>query len=175
MANNINLNANSLILKHIPSRDEEGVSDILLQAQTIHPNLESIISNGVELSLVANETSDLKYPAIQYAKKSDQLPSDPKIKEKYIRLRRILMEFRSHSKGTLAKFKDKIEHERVLMKNGWEILERLKSDRIVTASGVMYFLHPDEINKHLGISWNDLRTGKTSEKLIYYLRSIKLD
>jgi hypothetical protein len=34
-----------------------------------HPNLESIISNGVKLTFVTNDTSELAYPAIQYAEK----------------------------------------------------------------------------------------------------------
>lgn len=175
LANNIVLNASSLVVKHVQSKEKELTPDILLQAQTIRSNLESIISNGVTLILAANETNELAFPAIQYAEKRAQLPTDPKIKEKYIRLRRILMEFRSHSKGAMAKYKGKIEHERVLRNNiGYAILQRLLTDQVLTMSGVMYYLNPDEIDTNLGISWTDLRKGKTSDRLLQYLRSIKI-
>jgi len=180
LANNINANAKSLILHHPPLKDkgkekEKDVSaDVVFHAHVIESNLESIATNGVKLSLVVDEIGALTYPAIQYAQKREKLPSEPQVKEKYIRLRKILMQFRSHSKGTLAKYKEKIEHERVLKnKLGYAILQKLLSDKIITLTGVMYFLEPDEISKHLGVSYIDLRTGKTSEKLIQYLQAIK--
>lgn len=181
-ANSINTNAKSLILHHSPlidkdkrkEKEKNTSADVLFHAHTIEANLESIVANGVKLSFVTDETSMLTYPAIQYAQKREKLPTDPQVKEKYIRLRRILMQFRSHSKGTMAKYKEKIEHERVLKNElGYAILQKLLSDKIITLSGVMYFLQPDEISKHLDISYMDLRMGKTSEKLIKYLQAIK--
>lgn len=180
LANSINTNAKSLILHHPPLRDKgkekekDTSADVLLHAHIIEANLESIVTNGVTLSLVADETSTLTYPAIQYAQKREKLPSDPQVQEKYIRLRKILMQFRSHSKGTMAKYKEKIDHERVLKNElGYAILQKLLFDKIIILKGVMYFLEPDEISKHLDVSYIDLRTGKTSERLIKYLQAIK--
>lgn len=180
LANSISTNAKSLILHYPPLKDKgkekekDTSTDVLFHTYTIEANLESITTNGVKFSLIADEISALTYPAIQYAQKREKLPSDPQIKEKYIRLRKILMQFRSHSKGTLAKYNQKIEHERVLKnKLGSAVLQKLLSDKIITLKGVMYFLDPDEISKHLDISYIDLRTGKTSEKLVKYLQTIK--
>jgi hypothetical protein len=55
---------------------------------------------------------------------------------------------------------------------GWAILDRLKKDGILTLSGNFYFLQPENVNAHLGISWEDLRKGRTSAKLLEYLGSV---
>ena len=35
-----------------------------------------------------------------------------------------------------------------------------------------YFLDPANLDKHLGISWDSLKKGRTSEKLLQYLSTI---
>ena len=83
------------------------------------------------------------------------------------------MEFRSHSRGALAKYKHKIEHERVLKNNiGWAVLRKLVADRILALRGDMYYLDPNELGTHLGVSWQDLRKGQMPESLIRYIRAI---
>jgi hypothetical protein len=57
---------------------------------------------------------------------------DPGLMEKYLRLRTIMMQFRSHSKGQLAKLQDKIEHQRVYKNDvGWGVLEKLKETGVL--------------------------------------------
>lgn len=90
-----------------------------------------------------------------------------------MRLRRILLQFRSHSRGTLARYNRKIENERVLRNDlGRAILRRLLQDEILTLKGSHYFLQPDKVDKHLGISYIDLRKGLTSSRLEQYLQSV---
>src|SRR5207253_8714904 len=60
------------------------------------------------------DMNGLGFPTIKYAQRISQPPGDPDLRQKYFRLRRILCEFRSHSRGTLARYKKKIEHERIL-------------------------------------------------------------
>ena len=115
----------------------------------------------------------LTHPVIHYVREKYSLPHDAALKEKYLRLRKIFVHFRSHSRGRLAKYKKKIEHERVLRNDlGKAILERCLADGILTLEGSHYFLHPENINKYLGISWADLRAGRMSNELEQYLRSI---
>jgi len=77
-------------------------------------------------------------------------------------------------RGTMARFRPKIENERVAGNEvGQAILHRLLADGILTAEARFYFLDPKNVDKHLGISWLDLQKGQTSEKLIQYLRSIR--
>jgi len=97
----------------------------------------------------------------------------PDLRQKYFRLRRILCEFRSHSRGTLARYKEKIEHERILKNEiGQSVLNKLLDDEILSLQGSHYILDPDGLNAHLGVTWPDLRKGQMSETLLNYLRDI---
>jgi hypothetical protein len=173
-ADRIALESRALILKQAPKANPE--ESVILQARSIESTLESIATNGVAFKLAVAETDGLTYPVVQYAEKRAKLPSDSLIQEKYLRLRRILMAFRSHGRGTLARYKPKIDDERVLQNNvGRAILRQLLNDGILTMSGDHYFLQPEGIDRYLGITWLDLRMGKTSDKLIQYLRSVNCD
>lgn len=170
-AKNIHLQASSLVLRRGTSGEAE--SSVILDAQKVFSTIETIVPNGVQLSVLVCDTTGLIYPIVQYSEKKEPLPEDSHLREKYFRLKRILLEFRSHSKGSLAKYKDKIEHERVL-KNalGRSILDKLLVDGILVPEGNLYHIKPDALDKHLGVSWLDLRRSKTSATLLAYLRAI---
>jgi hypothetical protein len=169
-ADKISLRSPALILRQ--SATKLGDEQVLLEATTMESTVGRIVTNGVPLILAVSDCSGLAYPAIQYAEKKERPPADPALREKYLRLRRILSHFASRGKGTLAKYKDKIEHSRVLGNLGWAILQQLQKDKILTLSGSFYFLQPENVNKHLGVSWVDLRKGRISDKLLQYLRSV---
>jgi hypothetical protein len=171
LATKISLQSRTLTLRaptvEIPNRE------VLLQAESLESSLERIVTNGVELILEVTDRTGLTYPVIQFVEEKKQCLYDPLQKEKYMRLRRILVLFRSHSRGTLARYKQKIENKRVLGNDiGEKVLKQLLRDGILTLSGTHYFLQPENVNKHLGVSWADLRKGRSSPKLLQYLLSI---
>src|SRR6185312_10023612 len=68
---------------------------------------------------------------------------DKNIDEALRGLRRLILAFRSHSRGRLARFQDKIEHRRITKGAlGVAIRERMLRDKILTLEGNMYFLNP---------------------------------
>lgn len=170
-AKRIRLQSPALILR-APAVAAPG-RQVLLEAEALESAVESVITNGVDFVCAVEDRAGLTYPVIQYVEERETFSRDASLKEKYLRLRRILVHFRSHGKGALAKYRHKIEHERVL-KNavGQAILERLLEDGILTRDGSFYFLQPQNVDKHLGVSWIDLRKGRTSAKLEQYLRSV---
>lgn len=170
-ATKITLQAPALILR--PPMAVGLDRHVLLEADVLSCALERIATNGLELELAVTDRSGLGYPVIQYVKQRGAFTHDRDLQEKYLRLRRILFQFRSHSRGTMARYKQKIEHEHVL-KNalGKAILDRLLHDGVLTLDGSFYFLQPENVNKHLGISWIDLRKGRTSTRLEQYLRLV---
>jgi len=92
-----------------------------------------------------------------------------------MRLRKILTHFRSHSKGAMAKYRDKIENERVAGNPiGEAVLNRLLHDGVLILKDPMYFIQTDQVGQLLGISWPELRKGDISDKLLQYLRSISV-
>lgn len=167
----ISLQSPGLVLRYPPSSAAD--KHVLLEAHQVESTLGSILTNGVELTIAVDDRGGLSYPAIQYVQQREAVPADPSLREKYLRLKRILLHFRSHSRGTLAKYKKKIENERILGdESGPSILRRLLQDGVLTLDGSFYFLQPEKVDEHLGISWHDLRNGHTSQKLLEYLRSI---
>jgi hypothetical protein len=172
-ASRLRLEGTSLILRH--AAKEQPPDHIVLEAEAVESRIQDIITSGVTLTVPVSDKTGLTYPLIRYVAERTEIPADPQLKEKYHRLRRILQEFRSHGRGSLGKYRFKIEHERVLRNEiGKAILARLLHDGILTREGDMYILHQEEVSKHMGISWLDLRQGKASDQLLAFLRSIEV-
>jgi hypothetical protein len=167
----IDLRSDALFARSPASGDTE--KQIVLEAKQLESKVTQVTLTGVSFAISLEDTSGLQYPLIQYTKKKRHAPKDPIIREKYLRLRKILTHFRSHSKGAMAKYRDKIENERVAGNPiGQAILSRLVSDDVLTLRDPLYFIQTGQVDKLLGISWTDLRQGIVNDKLIEYLSSI---
>jgi hypothetical protein len=170
-AKKIALHAPAMVVRASTKQAEEKF--VLLEASQVESTIGALQINGADFGLTVADRASLTYPLVQYALSVKAFPDDSLLKEKYLRLRRILVQFRSHSRGTMARFRPKIENERVAGNEvGQAILQRLLSDGILTVESRFYFLEPKNVDKHLGISWLDLQKGQTSERLVQYLRSV---
>jgi hypothetical protein len=168
-ARKIIFDAQSLIVR--PSREAQ--DEVIIRCERLESSVQKITANGVNLSIAVEDMAGLAYPVIGHAQKITPLSDDADVLQKYLRLRRILCEFRSHSRGTMARYRKKIEDERVLKNEvGQSVLDKLLSDRIVWIDGQHYILEPDKLNEYLGVSWPQLRKGEMSEALVNYLREI---
>jgi hypothetical protein len=168
----VSLDARALILRP-PHHAREIQVEVIIEATGLSSSLETITTNGVTLIFALESLDGVSYPVIQHTQQTETPPNDPLFRQKYFRLKRILMEFRSHSKGALARYKHKIEHERVL-KNavGQAVLDRLVRDGILSLRGRFYYLDPDKLSTNVGVSWHDLRRGRIPKSLGDYIRSI---
>jgi hypothetical protein len=111
---------------------------------------------------------------VKYVNKREVLPTAGGVRAKHLKLRKILTHFRSHSRGTMAKLRAKVENERVAGNDvGRPVLERLVKDGILVPDGNFYFLEPAKVDQFLGVSWMRLREGVVNQKLVEYLQSIK--
>lgn len=170
-ARQINLSSNAMILKS-PSQNANE-NNVILSCNSVESTLGSISTNGITLAILVSDRTGLTYPIIRYVEEREDLPADPALREKYFRLKRILLEFKADKRGTLGKYRRKIEHERVLRNDiGRAVLRQLLADGILSLAGQIYYLHPDAIDNHLEISWLDLRKGRSSDKLLQYLRQV---
>lgn len=116
----------------------------------------------------------LDYPLARYAHKVITPPLDADLWEKYIRLRRILIQFRSHKKGGLAKLRDKVEHERVVGNDlGRLVLDSLLREQILTRDDKFYYVDSERLADELSVTWHDLRQHKWSNELESFLRRVK--
>lgn len=171
-ARKINLSSTGLIVRAQPKSKEK---DVILQAGEVVSSLTSVpVEAGVEFSVRVTQDADLHYPLVKYVKRKDVLPTADGVRAKLLKLRKILTHFRSHSRGTMAKLRAKVENERVAGNEvGRPVLERLLKDGILVPDGNFYFLEPAKVDQFLGVSWMRLREGAVNQKLVEYLQSIK--
>lgn len=92
----------------------------------------------------------------------------------YQKLRRTMSLFKSHSKGRLAKFKDKIDNRRWLGSDEWKfLLDALLDNGIFYVEENFYFISPDNLSKCLGVSYDQLRDGEVTPKIVDFITTIK--
>lgn len=168
----VTLEARTLVLR-TPHQSKDAQVEVLVDAGRLDARIESITTNGVPLAFAIRDIRGISYPAVQYVQKVAAPPADPLFSQKYFRLKRILMEFRSHSKGALARYQRKIEHERVLKNEvGRRVLDKLVRDGILELRGKFYYLDLEKLSTHTGVSWQILRTGAVPPQLEAYIRSV---
>ncbi len=170
-ARSIDLSCESLVTRSAPRSER---NDVTLIADRFVSRARQVITNGADLAIAVGTLDGIAYPLIQYAQKQDRPPEDPYLKQKYLRARRILSEFRSHSRGSMARYKYKIESDRVI-KNpiGKAVLRSLLSDGILRLEGKFFFLDADLLSSKMGVTWQDLRRGRAPEAMLNYLRQVK--
>ena len=170
-AKSIHLLAKELVVRAAGGKSSP--SEVILQATDVASTVESIVSSGAVLHICVQDMGGVAYPLTRVASKVMAPPADPTLRQKYLRLKRILLAFRSHSRGSLARYRLKIENERIIGNvAGKAVLARLVKDRVLELRGDFYHLNPDGVNANLGVTWLDLRKGQISERLVSYLRSI---
>lgn len=96
--------------------------------------------------------------------------ADPRVEEGLRRFRRFVTAFRSHSKGNLARYVEKIDHERMTKGAGHAVLNRMKSEGILTQAGAMYFLDPSRLGELTGATYADCMSRRFSAKAIAFVR-----
>jgi hypothetical protein len=111
------------------------------------------------------------YPWTDFAMDSiDHETDDKRVHEVRRRFQRIVTTLRSHSKGSLARYKGKIEHRRVLQNEvGRELLKKLLSEGIMKIKEDFYHWVPERASAVLKVSWHDLRQRRVSPELHAFL------
>jgi hypothetical protein len=129
-----------------------------------------IVRKGAEFAVSWPGASS--YPWAQFAASGTQsLGKD--VDEALLGLRRLVLAFRSHSKGRLARFRGKIEHARMTKgKLGVAIRDRLLKDNILSIEGEMYFLDPKALGRIVGATYQDLNLKRFNDQVRRYVASI---
>lgn len=96
--------------------------------------------------------------------------TDPRIDEALRRFRKFVTAFRSHSKGALARFQDKIEHARMTKGTGKAVLDQMVEEKILSLSGNMYFLDPARLGAQTGATYADCAARRFGAKTIEFIK-----
>lgn len=93
----------------------------------------------------------------------------------YKKLRKIIALFKSHSKGRMAKFKDKINNRRVCGTGiGLLLLNELLEKKVIYLEGDFYFISPEKMDVYLGLSYDQIRMGIINDKTKQFLINLSL-
>ena len=95
---------------------------------------------------------------------------DPKIEESLRRLRKFVISFRSHDKGSLARYKGKIEHRRMTKGAGQGVLDLMLADNILSYADSMYYLDADSLAACTGLSYLDCMECRFGTKAIEFVQ-----
>lgn len=173
-ADTLRLSASRIIAggrTRIPRLEEQHDNSVVLEADRVE---SSVVERPVAyVDLTVSWPGCEAFPWSAYAAQADAaIRDDPRLGRAYRRFRRIVMTLRSHSKGSLARVRHKIEHARILQGAvGEALLRRLVADGILVLRGNFYHLVPAQADTHTGISWMHLRHGRSSERLQSYLQN----
>ncbi|MEI6749678.1 MAG: hypothetical protein WCM93_11005 [Bacteroidota bacterium] len=138
-----------------------------------NPILIEHLDENQKFQVISEQRPD--FPLSDKFLNSDSLTKlDPLLKEKYLKLSKIISLFRSHSKGRMARFKEKIEDERVTGYSfGKNVLASLVKNKVLYLEGKFYFIDPIKIHEQLGVSYNEIRLREINEKTIEFLKTIE--
>lgn len=125
------------------------------------------IRGGVSLSVVWPNAQS--FPWTSFATTPTQI-DDPRIDEALRRLRRIVTAFRSHSKGDLARYKDKIEHSRMTKGSGAAVLKHMLKEGILSLQGRLYYLDSDALASKAGANYTDCMARHFNSKTIEFVK-----
>ena len=84
-------------------------------------------------------------------------------------MRRVLLMFRSHIKGDLARYKEKIDNSKI----GKMVLDSLLNKGILYPKDLMYFVDTDKLASELGVKYNDIRSSIINDKIKTFLLAIQ--
>ena len=128
--------------------------------------------SGVQLAI--SWPGSTEYPWSEFSFIPSSLP-DQRMDEALRRLFQILPLFRSHKKGSLAKYRDAIEHRRRSRGAGRHVIDALRSEGVLSMDEMMYYLDSDKLEKIVGLTYHHICTKRTTPATINFLERVLRD
>ena len=116
--------------------------------------------------------NNLSYPFVDFRQENKQQDVPIDILEKYQKMRRTILMFRSHSKGDLARLKEKIDNRIGNSDIGKRVINALLNKGIIYSKEIMYFVNTDRMASELGIKYNDIRSSTINDKIRQFLLNV---
>jgi hypothetical protein len=160
-------NCDKLIVEK--GRDSDS-ADVFLEADRVESSLttQPVIRGGAKLSVAWPGAR--AHPWTAFATEPTPI-ENPMVDEALRRLRKFVTAFRSHSRGTLARYRHKIEHERMTKGTGAQVLDALREHEIITLDGSMYFLNPSRLGEIAGATYAQVAARQFAPKTVEFVRN----
>ncbi|MEQ9773546.1 hypothetical protein ABRQ03_22200, partial [Pectobacterium jejuense] len=167
---NLIIHSERIIVKSVKS--DAANTNVILEAKNFKsdkPVNVPIVRPGSELYV--SWPSSEAYPWSAFSSKFSDDESSGRVADTLRVFRRIVMAFRSHSKGRLARLQDKINHVRMLRDvDGRALLDKLISDGVISAESHMYYLEPNKLGSVTGASFLDVNKKNYSADTMQYIK-----
>jgi hypothetical protein len=163
----LELAASGLVVRAAPGADREE-DQVLLDARKFTTRISR--RPIVRGRFIARWPGSNAYPWTDFST-GESLPIEDQrgLHSVYIRFCRIVTTLRSHSKGSLARYRGKIEHRRVLKNEmGKALLKQLLDDGILVLEGDFYHWVPERAAALLRISWHRMRNRDVTPEMKNY-------
>lgn len=151
--------------------------DIIIECDTFCSSTSDgslpVVSNmgGADVQFVNN--SDMYFPLVQYKVGGAAARFDDKdLMDYYQKLRRIILHFRSHSKGVLAKYKRKIDSRIGDKSTGRVVLDALIAKGVIYSDETMYYISPEKLASELGVNFSGIRSFDVNDTVKAFLQSL---
>lgn len=160
------------------SLSKKGVGDVVINCDSFHArtsdnSIPVLVDRAGKKTLKIRTNSVVSYPFADYRLPFFDIESDDKdLMEKYNKLRRTIILFRSNGKETMARIKSKI-HSRICNTSvGKAVVDKLINTGILVPDGIMYELNSSELDRQLGLSYGNIHSGYINDRVRAYLADI---
>lgn len=175
--NSITVDSRDILLFCSPDDDniiiECNQFDAMSKDGTI-PNITNYSNNKNAFKIFTD--CPLNYPFVNYKENNHDLGFDDKnLFEMFQKFRRMLLMFRSHSNGILARCCSKIDKRIGKTKIGKQLIKKMNDCRILSSDGVMYYINYDNFASIIGAKYNDIRSCNISDKTRKFLSEALLE
>ena len=144
----------------------------LESASSVVTNLASVPKVREGVDFLVSWPGMAVYPWVQFQAEASAEDGE-EMHNALNRLSRLILAFRSHKQGRLARFKGKIEHVRITKGElGVRIRKQLMSDQIITYDDNRYFLDPSKLGEVVGATHQNLKLKRFNDNVRNYLRPI---
>lgn len=160
------VNCDKLIVEK--GRDSDS-SEVFLEADAVESSLtaQPVIRGDATLSIAW--PGSRAHPWTAFATEPTPI-ENPMVDEALRRLRKFVTAFRSHSRGTLARYRHKIEHERMTKGTGGLILDALREHGIISLDGSMYYLDSSRLGDVAGATYGQVVARQFTPKTVDFAR-----
>lgn len=148
---------------------DQKTAAVFLQADEFYGDVASVPVCRAGVELLCFWPGVQGYPWTSFAT-DPPLLDDPRVDEALNRFRQLVIVFRSHGKGRLARFRGKLEHSRMTKGYGQEILDAMVDHGILALKQPMYFLDAKRLAALTGMTYVDCMAKRFKEDAVTFVR-----
>lgn len=169
----------SLTSKEVLFSDSDQQANMILDSDEIEISApdgsSAVLTNRIQdrANVRIITSSDLPYPFSEYrvVPEIKYLDNEDLI-EAFTKFRRMILMFRSHSKGVLARYCSKIDNRIRKTEIGHSIIAKLLKEKVLWSDNVCYYIDYERFASVIGVKYDDIRSCIINDKTRTFLQDV---